>query len=712
MIEKSYPIWLGNAVDNQYIEAQESFTLDKSDGVCLSIYADTEYAVYINKKFAGTGQYHSYDKDMVYDKYDIAHLLCKGENVINIIAYHQGTDSSTYRRREASLAFAVYDEDNVYAVSDTATKLRQHPHYKSGEIEWVSTQLGYTYHYDASAIETPWENAVVKTTDAKFTPRPVKKLVHKPLCQGRIKTQGVLRRRSSGTPAHMMQTDFLSYRDNKEIFDGKTIKHQPEGAYFVIDLGDELAGLLEFSITAVEGTILDIGYGEHLEDMRVRTKIADRSFACRYICTSGKQYFCGYFRRFACRYISVHITNMQSDVEIHSFGLIPTEYPLSKVSNFVCEDYLFNRIYDTAVKTVRLCMHEHYEDCPWREQALYAFDSYIQSLCSYYAFGEYDFAKESLRLLAQGQRSDGFLELCAPAKSPITIPSFSLIWIMSLEKYVLYSGDIDFGREMLPAARRILDSYEIKDGIVDIPKGDEYWDFYEWTEGLISSDGTTAPTPANAETTSLASCYYILACESYNKIASWTGTGMYPVDIEQLRRRVYEYFSDTGTGLIKSRKGDSRYHEMTQALALCSGVTRDKKIADLLVKKDSGLIKNSLSTSIFKYEALLSYGGEYIDAVTDEIADIWGSMLFSGADTFWETAQGADDFGRAGSLCHGWSAVPVYLLYKYYLGYEPLSPGFKVYKSEPVKAKNIGLIKADLYMPDLLIKRQQNVGIK
>ena len=35
-------------------------------------------------------------------------------------------------------------------------------------------------------------------------------------------------------------------------------------------------------------------------------------------------------------------------------------------------------------------------------------------------------------------------------------------------------------------------------------------------------------------------------------------------------------------------------------------------------------------------------------------------MLREGATTFWEIIIGADDFADAGSLCHGWSALPVY----------------------------------------------------
>jgi len=67
------------------------------------------------------------------------------------------------------------------------------------------------------------------------------------------------------------------------------------------------------------------------------------------------------------------------------------------------------------------------------------------------------------------------------------------------------------------------------------------------------------------------------------------------------------------------------------------------------------------------------------DFVFDNIAEIWGSMLFSGATTFWETIKGNSDFENAASLCHGWSAVPLYLYYRYSMGIYPTSLGFKDY---------------------------------
>jgi hypothetical protein len=58
-------------------------------------------------------------------------------------------------------------------------------------------------------------------------------------------------------------------------------------------------------------------------------------------------------------------------------------------------------------------MHEHYEDCPWREQALYTMDSRNQMLSGYYALSEYVFPRASLVLISKGVRPDGLLSLDA-----------------------------------------------------------------------------------------------------------------------------------------------------------------------------------------------------------------------------------------------------------------------------------------------------------
>ena len=53
------------------------------------------------------------------------------------------------------------------------------------------------------------------------------------------------------------------------------------------------------------------------------------------------------------------------------------------------------------------------------------------------------------------------------------------------------------------------------------------------------------------------------------------------------------------------------------------------------------------------------------DFILNDIDTKYQKMLDAGATSFWETLKGAEDFGGAGSLCHGWSAIPAYFYKKY-----------------------------------------------
>ena len=99
------------------------------------------------------------------------------------------------------------------------------------------------------------------------------------------------------------------------------------------------------------------------------------------------------------------------------------------------------------------------------------------------------------------------------------------------------------------------------------------------------------------------------------------------------------------------------------SLVILSGaVSADEArvIADEIVR--DSMTPTSLSMNILKYEALLSVDAEeYKDYILSEIRRTYKIMLDAGSDTVWETILGEADFNGAGSLCHGWSAVPIYV---------------------------------------------------
>lgn len=114
-------------------------------------------------------------------------------------------------------------------------------------------------------------------------------------------------------------------------------------------------------------------------------------------------------------------------------------------------------------------------------------DSRNQMLCGYYVFQNKEFAASSLRLLALGQREDGLLELCAPARVGVTIPCFSLSFVTALCEHVEAGGELAFGRELLPVAERILSLFlgrRGENGLVPCFTAPGLWNFYEWRDGL------------------------------------------------------------------------------------------------------------------------------------------------------------------------------------------------------------------------------------
>ena len=70
-------------------------------------------------------------------------------------------------------------------------------------------------------------------------------------------------------------------------------------------------------------------------------------------------------------------------------------------------------------------------------------------------------------------------------------------------------------------------------------------------------------------------------------------------------------------------------------------------------------ISCSLSLKCFVYDALLKTDKEkYKSFVLNDIRKTYKPMIKTG--TVWETVIGKEDFDGAGSLCHGWSSMPIY----------------------------------------------------
>lgn len=723
----------GRSVFNQYVEFRHDFDLPVVNGDAdLVISTDTNYAVWLNGVFVDCGQFSDYPARKTFDKLAVRTHLRKGRNQLAILVYYQGLNTATYCQGAPGLIYALLTP-GVQIKSGPDTRCRLSPAYRSGDMPLLTQQTGFTCAFDARGddgwrsgqyapgLAWQWPAEVIERRATQLRLRPLPKLVLGKRLPVRIAAQGIcLRTGKRDLPvAELMQADYLSARTPHAMGWGAAPIKLPlasglriapdydrpgEGVYLVLDLGQEQAGLLTLDLEAAAGTTIDIAYGEHLEDLRVRAAVGRRHFAHRYICRAGRQEFTHYFLRCAGRYFQIHIYDLPIPMTLFYAGLQPCSYPVRPGATFETSDRLVNRVYAVGRHTLDLCRHEHFEDCPWREQALYANDSRNQALSGYYCFDDYAFVRESLLLLGAGLQTDGWLELCAPARLTPTIPSFTLMWVLEVRDYWLYSGDRAGLQALYPTVRQILMSAvrRLRDGLLPCPTGRQYWHFYDWAPGLhgtpeqphnnpswyfILPDNTIRfDAPLNA--------LLILALDAAAELARPMNEPDNAARFEQaaqgMRKAAHQAFWDAPESAYRTACGpagvDRHFAELTQALAIMAGVCDAERSAGLrkrLVASRNGMAPTTLSQSFYKFQALLSDRATYGAWVFDRLAEEWGAMLFQGATTFWETARGAADFDDAGSLCHGWSAIPIYFYHAFFLGVQPLEPGFKRFAVDP-----------------------------
>jgi hypothetical protein len=367
--------------------------------------------------------------------------------------------------------------------------------------------------------------------------------------------------------------------------------------------------------------------------------------------------------RIGCRYLEIF---SEEPMTLLYAGVLPQIIPVTEASVAV-QDADERRIYEGCVKTLRLCMMEHYVDCPWREQALYAFDSRNQMLCGYDAFegGNAAYARANLALIGEDTRPDGLLSICYPAGSPLAIPSFSLYYIIAMREYLGNTADATLARKYFKKMVSILSVFlnnRDEGGRVCTFDGAGMWNFYDWSAHL---DGAYEKGPvrrADAVINSLA----VMALDAFADICLALGKrDPFHGEADAIRRASQCFIRKDGrVSLYADEEIDTT---LAAALAVSARLCTDEAWAHALCERIAAkeFSDCSLSMKILVYTALLDTDeGRYRDWVRREIKNAYLPMLDAGPGTVWETAKGESDFENAGSLCHGWSAVPVHIYHR------------------------------------------------
>jgi len=651
-------------------------------------------------------------------RFDVTDMIVSGENTVLLQIHYIGEDFLTGIAGKPFVKLAVFSGKRLWLGSDDSWEWCVDPRYRSGLACKVTPQLGFAYEFRAlpSLPESGWRKSVA--ADAAFAgievrARTVPQLRESKMAPAEIVQTGMVSRAGqwrtfaaacmNDAMVPVPLNDFCGgvdeafrishyHRNFTVLPDGGSPLEIPfrlrpgfNGVYLILDTGREQAGYFAMRISAPEGTVIDICHGEHLAAGRVSSQIENRNFTDRYICRDGENDFVYRHRRLGCRYIELHIFS-SGDVTLRRCGLIPLELPLPRKADFTCEDRIVVKNRELAVRTLHLCMHEHYEDCPWREQALYGCDSRNQMLYGYYVWGNYDFAEVSIDLLGRSFDGERYFTLAAPGRqNSRTIPVFTLIWITGILEHRLFSGSSGPFERWQKQIGRILEA-----ALADKVPGDEdfyhpgigkhIWNFYEWNDRL--SDATEHPSSTYnvylyEALTAAAKLHELsgntLQAERFAKTAEKLGTA--------LKKRFWN--DRLKLFLLSSNDGSREEYEHVQAIFMANGLDGGRR-KELTASLMAGALRRiSFSGLPYLIQALRDTDREGRLFLYDRLDRLFTPMLLSGATSLWEIPEGSTGFNRAGSLCHAWSSAMPYYCGSCLLGVRPLKPGFARFEVKP-----------------------------
>lgn len=373
----------------------------------------------------------------------------------------------------------------------------------------------------------------------------------------------------------------------------------------------------------------------------------------------------------ALRYVRL---TAPDDASVRAVRLSAPLYPVRYRGAFACSDDRLTEIWQRSAYTARLCMRQLFVDGLKRDRLPWGGDLFMAGQVGNYAFAEHAILQRSLfALYGEGpetQEVSGILD-------------YSLFWILALREQYVCSGDAIYTTRMLPRLLRLLQALRAREdaqGFLPTRMGD--WVFIDWCA---------------VEKTGVCSCVQMLYAQALTAAADLCaslrqpGAAQLRAKAKRLRAAINRVFWLEAEGTyadnaVNGRLGSHRSRPPA-VFAILAGVADAGRRRRLLRSVLQNPKMPPVATPYMQtFEALALHACGAAEAMLDRVRAVWGAMVAAGATTFWEgfNAEETDErryafYGRpfAKSLCHVWSAGPVYLLSQALSGARPLTPGWR-----------------------------------
>lgn len=679
----------------------------------LMISADSRYKLYVNGQLVETGPCKGDSEVWYYDELELASYLRTGKNVIaaEVLAFpneHGNGSFSIFRTGHPGLFvsgkaesrhiaidlsadeqwkgcidpdFSIIKESDIFAPLQMIEERKAHPEI----IQWKLTDYDDSY----------WENAVYDTElSAEFSPGNL---------SGRV-IPFLYRKHKQFVGVRSVQTE-IEKAELELFLKGSHSVTVEKNQKMIIELnaGEEETGYLYLKIAGGKGSCVKIltseGYVQEgfQGDLKVPFKKDRLDTECGHLhgftdtyAPAGngthdkpEEYAPFWFRTF--RFVRLEVETKEEPMTLLSFDYEETGYPLEVKTRASADDPDFEAIWDISERSLRRCMHETYEDCPFYEQLQYVMDSRTQILYTYTVSGDDRLARKCMDDFRRSQRCDGLTNSSHPNYESNVIPSFSIYYILMVYDHMMYFGDKELLREHLPHIDRVLQFFHkhlTRHGYVDKIGGlngrARFWSFIDWAAEWKETSGIPPATLQGPIT--MESLLYIYGLQAAAKIASYLDftdlSDSYCTEAKNVQNAVKKFMTGK-KGMLTDGPGIEEYSQHVQVFAVLTGTLdheEGKKVLLETIENKETYPQCSVAMAFYLYRALEETG---LYEYTQEYWGIWRRMLAKHSTTCIE------DEIQERSDCHAWGALILYELPSVILGVRPEEPGYKTIGIRP-----------------------------
>lgn len=447
--------------------------------------------------------------------------------------------------------------------------------------------------------------------------------------------------------------------------------------FIILDFGEEMYGGVRILSKACQTskeekgeTPVRLRFGESLTECCVELgeKNATNNHALRDFVIHLESHSDMEFGNTGFRFLRLDFLSETTVLSIKSVVACSVYRNLEKKGSFICSDERLNEIYNTAVKTVSLCMQSMLWDGIKRDKLVWIGDMHPEMLSIRAIYGFDKCIEQGLTHAVNQFKLPEFINMK---------PSYSMWFVIILHDWYMQNGNIEFVKNNLDYVEdlfKLLSTQVDEQGKMHL-KG--Y--FFDWP----SHDSTNSNEGGSINSIIGVKALFLISLK-------------YAIEMFKIANKDYSFLVELINKLNSYNEGEAT-NKQALAFTVLSGQNNDiHKIAKILKEGNSKGFSTFMSYYILKVIAK----SKDIESALNILKEYFGGMLDKGATTFWEDFDiewlkntcRIDEFPKKGeedihgdkggycykgfrhSLCHGWSSGAIPFLTEFVLGVKIKEP--------------------------------------